>query len=249
MNKGDPAFSFKKFANPNFWLWEDDFDIRKNPGGTNTQIVVVWKTHYLRPDHARVEYNRPVDQLVEEHFYWKTSIIANLICCPKIFWECVTLIKRIPTMPIAYQEDTDDYNDTKWNLGALPHCVFLMAICYGRTGSKLSCFPRHSKKKPIQVVVRFGSDAVKGGWWGGLSTGGAVYRSQLSHVYPTLTALMSLDCLCSEALVHQHYSGWNSRLIATTMSLQNKKRPCLSDSNVFQIAIWENTYVDIYIAT
>ena len=32
-------------------------------------------------------------------------------------------------MLIAYQEDTDDYNDTKRNLGALSHCVFLMAIC------------------------------------------------------------------------------------------------------------------------
>ena len=41
--------------------------------------------------------------------------------------------------------------------------VSFVAICYGRTGNKLSCFPRHNKKKPIQVVVRFGSDAVKGG--------------------------------------------------------------------------------------
>ena len=41
--------------------------------------------------------------------------------------------------------------------------VSFVAICYGRTGSKLSCFTRHSNKKPIQVVVRFGSDAVKGG--------------------------------------------------------------------------------------
>ena len=65
-------------------------------------------------------------------------------------------------MPIAYQEDTDDYNDTKRNLGALSHCVFLMAICMVGLVAKKNSFTSHSIKKLIQVV-RFGSDAVKGG--------------------------------------------------------------------------------------
>ena len=61
----------------------------------------------------------------------------DLLTVVQKYFEGVLLSSiTIYDMPIAYQEDTDDYNDTKRNLGALPHCVFLIAICYGRTGSK-----------------------------------------------------------------------------------------------------------------
>ena len=49
----------------------------------------------------------------------------DLLTVVQKYFEGVLLSSiTIYDMPIAYQEDTDDYNDTKGNLGALPHCGF-----------------------------------------------------------------------------------------------------------------------------